>query len=104
MFFVEKVKPGGEWDLKSHDDWPLEAGQSYVYNGVEYSFDDIGNIHYGYVGRVLFSEDVLLIAGGLVQIYCGTSSWDYRDSYYDNPRDQRAIRIGSNLWEVGIYE
>ncbi len=61
-------------------------------------FDDIGNIHYGYVGRVLFSESTLLSAGGAVQILTGTSDISYWDSNFDDPRDQTMISIGSSLW------
>lgn len=98
LYFVEQVKPGGDWDLKAQQDWGLVAGKTYIYDGEEFAFDDIGNIHYGFVGAVLFSEDVLLMAGGVVQIYCGTSSWKYRNTYFDDPRDQMAIHYGYQLW------
>lgn len=61
-------------------------------------FDDIGNIHYGYVGREIFSENELLLAGGAVQIFTGTSDINYWDSNFDDPRDQAMISIGSSLW------
>ena len=100
-FFVNKVKPGGDWDFKSQDDWALDSSKKYLYNGIELRYDDIGNIHYGYVGRVLFSESVLLIAGGGIQIIAGTSSWEYWQSNFDDPRDQWAISFGCDLWDSG---
>ena len=100
--FVDKVKPGGEWDFKSKDSWNLNANTTYSYNGINLRFDDIGNIHYGYVGRVLFDKKILLIAGGLVQIYTGYSSWYYCDFYFDDPQDQWAIGYGSFLWDSGV--
>ena len=100
-FFVKKVKPGGDWDLKSQEDWNLNSDTKYLYNGTVLRYDDIGNIHYGYVGRVLFDESVLLVAGGGIQILAGTSSWEYWKSNFDDPRDQWAIRFGCRLWDSG---
>ncbi len=102
LYFVDMVKPGGDWDFKSKADWGLVPGKIYVYDGKDFLYDDIGNIHYGFVGRVLFSEDMLLMAGGVVQVFCGTSSWGYIDSNFDDPRDQEAIQFGCTLWEVGL--
>lgn len=96
--FVNNVRPGGLWDFKSQDSWGLVSEQTYRYENMLLEFDDIGNIHYGYVGRVLFCEDVLLTAGGMVQIISGTSDFNYWDSNFDDPRDQAMISIGSNLW------
>ena len=103
LYFVDHVRPGGEWDFKSREDWGLRSDTIYLYNGLKLRFDDIGNIHYGYVGRVLFSREQLLVAGGAVQILAGTSEWAYWKSNFDDPRDQWAIRYGSDLWdwEVG---
>lgn len=61
--------------------------------------DVINNVHYGYVGRVLFSESMLLIAGGGVQILTGTSDLGYWNSNFDDPRDQYMISYGVNLWD-----
>ena len=97
-YFIDQVKPGGEWDFKSQDEWNLQQDVIYIYNGIELRYDDIGNIHYGYVGRVLFGSDTLLMAGGLVQIYAGTSSWSYWKTNFDDPRDQWAINFGCQLW------
>ncbi len=96
--FVNNVRPGGLWDFKSQDSWGLVSEQTYRYENMLLEFDDIGNIHYGYVGRALFCEDVLLTAGGMVQIISGTSDFNYWDSNFDDPRDQAMISIGSNLW------
>ena len=98
-YFIDKVKPGGDWDFKSQESWALDEDKTYVYNGIELRYDDIGNIHYGYVGRVLFSEYYLLVDGGVVQIYAGTSSLSYITSNFYDPHDQWAIEYGSNLWD-----
>ena len=97
--FIKKVRPGGNWDFKAQDDWNLSRDEKYYYNGKELRFDDIGNIHYGYVGRVVAPKKMLLIAAGIVQVLSFTSNWDYSDSYYDDPHDQEAILYGIELWE-----
>jgi len=97
--FVNNVRPGGVWDFKSQDSWGLVSEQTYRYENTLLRFDDIGNIHYGYVGRVLFSENKLLLAGGVVQIATNTSDISYWNSNFDDPRDQKMISIGSSLWD-----
>ena len=100
-YFVSNVRTGGEWDLKS--EWNLDPYQTnYIYNGIVFDYDDIGNIHYGYVSRVLYSKDFALKAAGFYQILSGTSSTSYAQSNYDDPSDQRAIRIGFSLWDERI--
>lgn len=101
-YFVENVRGGGEWDLKSQDSWGLDENQQYRYKNLLLRYDDIGNIHYGYVGRVLFDQDMLLFAGGVVQIISGTSDISYYSSNFDDPRDQWAIRVGAILWDRGM--
>ena len=98
-YFIDKVKLGGDWDFKSQPQWNLDPTTSYLYAGTILRYDDVGNIHYGYVGRVLYSEELLLQMGGVVQIYTGTSCWDYASSGFDDPRDQEMIKFGSQLWE-----
>ena len=102
LYFIMKVNTGGDWDLKSQKDWLLSPSITYIYDGKELAYDDIGNIHYGFIGMVLFPEELLLIAGGLVQIASRTSSIMYYDSNFDDPRDQLAIRYGISLWEGGL--
>jgi hypothetical protein len=102
FYFVNKVKPGGDWDFKAQEEWGLDPSKVYLYKGKKLAYDDVGNIHYGYVGRVLFSETILLDAGGYVQIYTNTSSWSYWNSNWDDPRDQEAIKFGCKLWREGL--
>ena len=98
LHFYQNVKPGGAWDFKSQEEWDLNNNASYLFHGTILRYDDIGNIHYGFVGRVIFSEETLLLAGGVVQIWTGTSKWSYWKSNFDDPRDQWAIQIGCDLW------
>lgn len=51
FYFINKVRTGGDWDLKNQGDWNLVKNQDYVYNGITIRSDEPGNIHFGYVGR-----------------------------------------------------
>ncbi len=101
-YFAFNVAPHGDWDFKSQDSWNLDPNKTYRYKNLILRFDDIGNIHYGYIGRFMFSEDVLLKAAGVVQICTKTSDITYWDSNFDEPRDQTMIKIGSDLFEQKI--
>lgn len=57
-------------------------------------------MHYGYVGRVLFEEQVLLITGGAVQIVSRTSKQSYYETYFDDPHDSKMVSFGYSLWDV----
>ena len=102
FMFINKVRPGGEWDFKSENSWNLDRNAVYRYKNKILRFDDLGNIHYAYVGSVLFSETELKIAGGIVQIYTGTSDWSYALNYFDEPRDQTMIHYGYHLAREGL--
>ena len=99
IIFINNVRPMGIWDFKSQDDWGLNSEQYYIYQDRVLGFDDVGNLHYGYIGRVLFSESTLLKAGGAVQILTGTSDPSYWNSNFDDPRDQYMIGCGVDLWD-----
>jgi len=101
-YFYEQVDYGGTWDLKSQADWALDESMIYVYQDTILRFDDIGNIHYGYIGRELFCEEILLIGGGYAQvkkwgIEATIGNWR---TFLDDPRDQWAIRYGCKLWDA----
>lgn len=78
-------------------------------NGRQYALtgEDIGNIHYAYVGRSRgFSTNTLCMAGGLVQILTsrGAALFQFSfDSYYDAPTDQAAIRRGALWYDTGSF-
>ena len=99
LYFASQVKPGGEWDFKAQDDWALDPEYTYIYCGQGLRYDDIGNIHYGYVGSVVYTEATLLRMGGIVQIATRTSKWEYRNSNFDDPRDQEMVKYGCILWD-----
>ena len=102
-FFVWKVRPGGDWDLKNLPEWQLMDGDWFVFHGVRLRHDDIGNIHYGFVGSVLFPEGILVPGSGAAQVLSDgfsprrTVQWGNWRTWFDDPRDIDMTRIGSRL-------
>ena len=86
--FYNAVKSGGKWDYKQY-------GSQY---------ENLGNYNYGLTGKACGFGDTTLKAGaGLYQIYSGTSSFNFYNSFFDDPVDQSWIREGigdfnSNYW------
>jgi len=96
--FASKVKSGGVWDYKL----TLGVNTPYVYGGYNVTGEDLGNIHYGYVGRASgFSKTLLLSAAGAVQIYSGTAHINWYASYFDDPNDQQWIDHGIRRFDNG---
>ena len=96
--FALMVRPGGKYDLKSKTEW--QGKEHFIYNGETIWYDEPGNILYGHLGKVMGFEDIILkSAGGAVQIATNTSSWSYVSSYFDDPRDQRAIQKGIDIFK-----
>lgn len=92
-FFASQVKSGGPWDYK------LTYGttKKYKFNGRILTGEDLGNIHYGFVGNMVFSTTILLPTAGAVQIYSGTAHLNWYKSYFDDPNDQAQIKYGIQL-------
>ena len=68
---------------------------------MELRYDDPGNINFGYVGAVLFSEEILCLGAGVNQI----SKYGFRfgdfSTFFDDPRDNMMIKLGYALyWEA----
>lgn len=68
--FYDTVKPGGKADYKAWLDPSLKGIEYNVRFGEDFykiTAEQLGNIHYGYLGSVVgFSEDLILYAGGVV--------------------------------------
>lgn len=92
VYFTERVKSGGIWDYKNY----LGVTTRYYEEELDtyMTGETIGNFHYGYVGSAVFSPTILKAAAGLAQITDGTTSLDYWNSYFDDPRDQSDIQWG----------
>lgn len=98
--FAKKVKTGGEWDFKSS--WNLDRNQVYLFNGIEITYQDPGNIHFGYVGSALHTLTDLHIFAGQYQIISKTSDMSYWKTCFDDPDDYSAITYGY-LLKQGTY-
>ncbi len=100
-YFASRVKSNGIWDYKR----TYGTKNQYDFNKWTMTGEDIGNMHYGYVGRAAgFSENLLKTAAGAYQIYSGTSTVKWYDSYFDDPNDQIWIQYGFNLFRYGIND
>lgn len=102
-FFASKVRTGGDWDYKSFLGVNTTYQATVDNRSVLMSGEQIGNAHYGYVGRKVFSADLLKTAAGAYQIYSGTSYIGWYNSYFDDPNDQYWIQRGINYCEVGSF-
>jgi RHS repeat-associated protein len=101
LTFYNLVKTGGKWDLKNNDKtiYSNESSQNatFIFNNDQMKSQDVGNYHFGVVGRAYgLSEGTLRKGAGIYQIYSGTSErkWINRKWYGDDPRDQRSMIKG----------
>ena len=107
-YFKEKVRPGGEWDLKNTPEYNSKTyDQGFLFDGQHVRSDAPGNIHYGYVGAATLWDQIpgvgpqfLLQQAGAVQGSTNTSQPQWQNSYFhgDDPVDQINI-----LWGVNLY-
>lgn len=102
-YFYNNSKTGGLWDLKNKG-WKLSAGDWYVFKGRRLRGDDPGNIHFGYVGSVMFPLWILRAGAGVYQIYSGTSRWSYWFTFFDDYRDSSMITWGHTLFICDIIK
>lgn len=103
VFFASMEHSGGDWDYKQNFDSydsPVEAYIDGRY--VSMQAQDVGNIHYGYVGSTYFAPTVLKSAAGMAQLASGHPYWDF-SSYFDDPRDQKQIQRGISYFKTGSF-
>ncbi len=103
FYFINKVRTGGDWDLKNQGDWNLVKNQDYVYNGITIRSDEPGNIHFGYVGSVIFDAETLQAGAGVYQILSDTSKPEFYSSYFDDPIDSMNVMYGYLLKNGSSY-
>jgi len=105
--FAKYVYPKGLWDNKSLFG-SYNVNVNVKVNGTLHALtaESLGNIHYGYVGSVMFSEQTLKSAAGLVHLtsnYKNIATWLNLGSYFDDPNDQLAIQRGINWYHNGYF-
>ena len=106
IYFVVKVKTNGDWDFKNQSEWNLKANNEYYWHGQKMRHDDIGNFHFGYVGKEVFSTSELLLGAGGAQLlsdirYYGNANWSIQTNF-DDPQDQKMVEAGCVLWDYGF--
>jgi hypothetical protein len=121
--FRNLVKKGGEWDYKNNNKFIYgrlgDNGKlKFLFEGNIMDVQDIGNHHYGVVGKAygIFDEETLLRQAGSAQIKDGNSRTEWQiyqetmasspltgipimvkimlSPYSDDPRDQMWIKAG----------
>ncbi len=97
--FASKVRSGGDWDYKST--WNLDKNQLYLYDGRLITYQDPGNMNFGYAGSAIHTLTDLQLFAGEYQIISGTSSFSFWKSYFDDPEDSAAIAYGYMLKQGG---
>ncbi len=92
--FANLVGDDNDWDFKKSQTFrrgscPHRCPETVTLCGQCYFHDVPGNIHYGYVGR----------AGGFQRMLLQFAAHRVQKGGIDDIRDQRAIRIGMDLWD-----
>ena len=95
--FIKKFKNGGEYDLKLRE--PLKDHALFVYNGEIVSRDAFANILYGYIMKKAgYSDLESQRIAGAYQKRSGTSSSEWKDTFWDDRRDNQRIREGISMY------
>lgn len=98
--FASRVKSGAVWDYKGKEPY---KSKYFKYDGATLVGEDIGNMHYGFVGRGAgFDRETLSSAAGAYQICSGTAHLKWYATYFDDPKDQAWINKGMNYFRDGL--
>ena len=110
--FYDLVRPGGTCDYKR---WLDPSAKQILYN-IEFqqnlyqmTAEEIGNIHYGFLGRSIgIDSETLLYAGGIVNIITSKSLIKNIDacinSYCDDENDVANVQRGIDYYDSGVFE
>lgn len=94
-YFKNVVNTGSIYDLKVQKEW---RGKTIFYDGLWMEDQDIGNYHFGYIGRAVgYDVDFLTFGAGIKQLLSDTRMLDYcfSSSFCDDPRDTYFIKLGA---------
>lgn len=98
-YFITDVKTNEKFDLKNPEEW---KNTDIYYDRLIMEPQDIGNYHFGYIGRALgYDIDFLTFGAGLYQVKSGTSNlgWCFSTNTCDDPRDTYYIRLGAIAYD-----
>ncbi len=103
QYFESMEDHGMLWDYKVEDNWQrdikvpyLNVDGPFIYNGKVTTAEDFGNIHYGYIGKVMgFPDNLLYMAGGYA--HCGKNIQVLIGPY----NDHKAIKRGIDMYNNG---
>ncbi len=98
-YFFAKVNDKGDWDLKLTTTTFSYEKKNLLYDGNVYTGEQIGNIHFGYVGRALYSKTFLHFGAGLNQA-SKKLIIDYWPYFFDEPEDYAMVELGAKLYEA----
>lgn len=98
LFYHAMVTDAGDWDIKRTPMWKFEPGKTYVYQGKVMRMDDPGNIHFGYLGAILFPEEFVCFGAGMNNLLKFGFDQGDLESYYDDPQDQEMMRWGYRMY------
>ncbi len=96
--FKSVVDNDKKYDLKKQEGWNIPM----KYNGIVLEPQDIGNLHYGYIGRSIgIPLDMLLLGAGYNQVTNKYRNylWCMTPSACDDPRDTYYVRMGALIYD-----
>ena len=98
--FFNSFNGGGVYDLKSSSEWQNVVG---YYDGILMEPQDIGNFHYGYVGRAYgLTTETLVLGGGIIQLRDhGSDTLEncLSESFCDDIRDTYFVKLGAQKYD-----
>ena len=100
LFYHNMVTDAGDWDIKRTPMWQFESGKTYIYQGKVMRMDDPGNIHFGYLGAILFPEEFVCFGAGMNNLLKFGFDQGDLESYYDDPQDQEMMRWGYRMYKT----
>lgn len=96
--FANLVRTGGVYDIKRNEEWDDKI---VSYNGMILEDQDVGNIHYGYIGRAVgFSKTELLFGAGAAQLKDNPDLNFCLVSACDDPRDTYFVQLGISIYDA----
>ena len=102
LWFYNQVNHNGPMDYKRNGRrpwWALGCNKFY-FRGKIITFEEYGNLNYGYVGKALGISDWIIFAGGGFAAFTGKGAKSWRvDYFFDSEDDHDSIS-----WGIDIYK